>query len=59
MLVDRLLRVLQHVPQIARQLLLLEQLLRVIVLVADPLVFDAVDNGQTLGPVDRPRRRSR
>ena len=49
---DRLLRVLQHVPQITCQLLLRKQLLRIVVLVADALVFDPIDNGQSLGAVD-------
>ena len=52
MLVDRLLRVLQHVLQVARQLLLLEQLLGVVIFVADPLVLDAIHHGQALGAVD-------
>ena len=53
LLVDRLLRVGEHVLQVAGQLLLLEQLLGVVVLVAEALVLDAVHQGQALGAVDR------
>ena len=42
----------QHVLEIAGQFLLLEQLLGVVVLVAEALVLDAVHQGQALGAVD-------
>ena len=52
LLVDRLLRVREHVLEVAGQLLLLEQLLGVVVLVAEALVLDAVHQGQALAAVD-------
>jgi hypothetical protein len=43
---------LQHVLEIAGQLFLLEQLLRVDMLVAQLLVLDAIDQSQALAAVD-------
>ena len=51
LLVDRLRRG-QHVLEVAGQLLLLEEFLGVVVLVAEALVLDAVHQGEALGAVD-------
>ena len=42
----------EHVLEVASQLLLLEEFLGVILLVADALVLDAVHQGEALGAVD-------
>ena len=52
MLVDGFLRF-QRVLQIARQLFLLEQLLRIVMVIANPLIANAVNQREPLGAVDR------
>ena len=56
MLEHGFLRVLKHILQVSGQFLLLEQLLRVKVIVADSLIFDAVHEREALGTVDSFRR---
>lgn len=51
-----LLGILQHVLQVPGQLLVFEQFLCVVVLLPQPLVFDAVDDREPLASVDRFRR---
>ena len=51
-LVDRLAGILQHVLEIAGEFFLLEQLLRIDMLVAQFLVLDAIDQSQALAAVD-------